>query len=242
MKTKLSLLLSLTILAMVFDSCKKDKVCIDGNGEFVQETRFPDAFNSVKIDNDANLYFAPGAENRIDLFAESNINPLIKTDVSQGVLMISVNDDECYTATAAPEITLSSPDCNEFYMNGSGKLEAHGINGDYFKIATTGSGPINGSLGVNKLDVTSEGSGDINLAGYARECNITLLASGNVYASNVESATCVIVSEGSGDITIHVTVSLSVVIKGSGNVYYSGNPPIIEKTTPGSGELIHQGK
>ncbi|RLD34617.1 MAG: hypothetical protein DRI72_02400 [Bacteroidetes bacterium] len=238
MKTKLSVALFLSLL--VFATCKKDKECVKGNGDFVQETRFPEAFNSVKIYNDANLYFAPGTESRIDLFAESNINPLIKTDVSQGVLTISVNDDECYTATVAPEITLSSPDCNEFYMNGSGKLEAHGINSDYFKIAVTGSGPVNSSLGVNELDLISEGSGNINLAGYARECNITLLASGNVYARNLESATCVVVSEGSGNITVNVTVSLSVIIKGSGNVYYSGNPPVIEEIITGSGLLIKE--
>jgi hypothetical protein len=237
MKTK-SIFILLSFV-FVITSCKKEVKCVDGNGDLLQETRQLDLFSAVNAYSDANLFYAPGAESKADMFAESNIIPLIITDVNGQILSISVNEDECYNASATPEITLSAPDCYEFNMYGSGKLESHGINRDYYKISVLGSGIVNSSFTTHKFIVTSEGSGDINLAGTAVESNISLFGSGNIYAKAVATDSCLVISDGSGDITLSVTTFLSVTLKGSGNVYYTGSPEV-DSLIIGSGHLIKQ--
>ncbi len=230
-----------TMLLLTVTACKKEKKCIDGNGDFVQETRYLEAYNSVQVYNDADIYYSTGTEARADVFAESNIVPLIATNITAQVLSIAVTNDDCYHATATPEVTLMAPNCYEFSLFGSGKLVANGINRDYYKIESLGSGPVNSSFNVQAFVIDSQGSGDANLAGSAVQSIISVTGSGNVYAGNAVSDSCIVISEGSGNITITVTSFLDVSISGSGNVYYSGDPVIIEHNT-GSGELIKQGK
>ena len=238
------ILTALPVFLILFGtgSCKKSPECVKGNNDFIQETRTLGAFNSVQLTGDASLYFSQGSESRADIFAESNIVPLITTTVNdQKMLSIGVKSDACYNTTHYPEVTLVSPDCYEFTLEGSGNFSTSEFNGDYYKITNTASGNVNTVLNTNRLVIDSRGSGNANFAGASVLCDISLAGSGNVYASNLASDTCLVVSDGSGNITVRVSSLLDVTIKGSGNVYYTGNPDINSNIT-GSGELIQQGK
>ena len=240
MKTQyLIILMGLLVLSI---GCKKETKCIDGNGDLVQETRNMEQFTSVDLYGDPHLFFSQGANSRADIFAESNIIPLITTTINaQKVLIVNVKNDECYNANQTPEVTLMSPDCFNFSLYGSGNFQANSLNMDRLNITSLGSGNMNSSFNVSYFNIESSGSGNANFAGSATIASIKLLGSGNVYSKTVTADTCIVISEGSGDITLTVLSYLEVEIKGSGNVYYSGDPVIVQNIT-GSGLLIKEGK
>ena len=238
MKTQyLIILMALLVLSA---GCKKETKCIDGNGDLVQETRDMEQFTSVNLYGSSHLFFSQGANSRAGVFAESNIIPLITTTINaQKVLIIDVKNDECYNTNHTPEVTLMSPDCFSFSLFGSGNFEAHGLNLNTFDMATVGSSNINSSFNAYYFNVESSGSGNANFAGNATRSSIKLLGSGNIYSKTAPCDTCFILSEGSGDITLTVMSYLEVTIKGSGNVYYTGNPEVNSVIT-GSGLLIKE--
>ncbi len=240
MKTQyLIILMGLLVLSA---GCKKETKWIDGNGDLVQETRNLEQFTSVNLYGDAHLFFSQGANSRADIFAESNIIPLITTTINtQKVLIIDVKNDECYNANHTPEVTLMSPDCFSFSVYGSGNFEAHGLNLNTFNISMLGSGNTNSSFNAYFFNIESSGSGNANFAGSSTRSSIKLLGSGNIYSKTVTCDTCFILSEGSGDVTLTVISYLNVEIKGSGNVYYTGDPEVNSIIT-GSGLLIKEGK
>ncbi len=233
----------ITLVALtLFASCKKNPECVDGNNNFVQETRTLDPFNSVQFYGDASLFFSIGTESKVDIFAESNIVPLITTTVDDyKMLTVGIKDDACYHTTQSPEVTLVSPDCSEFTLYGSGDFTTSTLDMDYYRVDIKSSGNVNSLLNTRNFVVNSEGSGNANFGGNTRIERILSISSGNVYAGNVISDTCYVLAEGSGNITVHATSYLSVNISGSGNVYYSGDPDI-DLTISGSGQLVQQGK
>lgn len=240
MKTQyLFILMGLLVLSA---GCKKETKCIDGNGDLMQETRNLEQFTSVNLYSDSHLFFSQGVNSRADIFAESNIIPLITTTINaQKVLIIDVKNDECYNANHTPEVTLMSPDCFSFSLYGSGNFQANSLNMDRLNITSLGSGNMNSSFNAYYFNIESSGSGNANLAGSATRSSVKLLGSGNIYSKTATCDTCFILSEGSGDITLTVISYLDVEIKGSGNVYYTGDPEVNSIIT-GSGLLIKEGK
>jgi len=235
----LLILLGLLVLSA---GCKKATKCIDGNGDLVQETRSIDACNTVNLYGNMHLFYSQGVNSRVDIFAESNIIPLINTTIhGQNILTVDVQEGSCYTTSHAPEVTLMTPGCYNINLFGSGNFQANSLNMDELKIASLGSGDINSSFDTHDLSIESRGSGNANFAGSTTNYLISLNGSGNIYSKTVIADSCIVRSDGSGDITINVTAFLDVIIKGSGNVYYSGDPVIVQNIT-GSGQLIKEGK
>ena len=177
---------------------------------------------------------------RVDIFAESNIIPFINTTVhGQNVLTVDVQEGSCYTTSHTPEVTLMTPACYNINLFGSGNFQANSLNMDELKIASLGSGDMNSSFVTHDLSMESRGSGNANFAGSTTNYLISLYGSGNIYSKTVLADSCIVRSDGSGNITISVTTFLDVIIKGSGNVYYTGDPVIVQNIT-GSGLLIKE--
>ena len=91
-------------------------------------------------------------------------------------------------------------------------------------------------ISKDTIDIVVTGSGDVNISGKALRGDYRLTGSGDIDAEDLRVNECYITSSGSGNIECYVYDLLDVIITGSGDVYYSGSPEIIEKNT-GSGEL-----
>jgi hypothetical protein len=63
---------------------------------------------------------------------------------------------------------------------------------------------------------------------------------GFAHLENLESNRALIGQHATGDIYVNVKDALDVEITDAGNVYYSGNPTITQRPSPGNGKLIHR--
>ena len=228
-------------LLLTIGSCKKKTTCVDGNGDFKMETRQTDPFNKIVSNGAFNINYSQASGTRVDVFAESNILPLIQTEVSDQTLIIQLQDDACYNAQQPVEITLTTPDLKAASLNGSETFNANNLNLDELSIETNGSATVNSSLDLNKLIINLNGSGDYNLVGSTKLGRFSIPGSGSIYASAFVQDSCEISLSGSGDVHVFVTKYLNVEISGSGSIYYKGNPGKIISNITGSGELIDEG-
>ena len=89
------------------------------------------------------------------------------------------------------------------------------------------------------LNVTLNGSGNLNTDGSVKRQSVTINGSGTYNGANLNSQQAKVVCSGSGDATVKVSEDLKVTINGSGDVSYIGSPSISEKIILGSGTL-HQ--
>lgn len=238
----LLVILPAVIVILSTGSCKKKTTCVDGNGEFQMETRQPGDFNRMVSSGAFNINYSQAGSPRVDVFAESNILPLILTTVTDQTLFINVKDDGCYSASQPVEVTLTSGDLKAVTLTGSETFTANNLKLGSLDMETDGSATVTGSLDLNELTVSLNGSGDYNLVGSANYGKYSVPGSGNIYASAFLQDSCEVILSGSGDVHVYVTKYLNVNISGSGSVYYKGNPGEIISNITGSGELINEGK
>ncbi len=240
--TLLPALLLSFLLLLAAGSCKKKTECVDGNGDFKMETRQTGDFDMIASNGAFKITFSQLDDYRVDVFAESNILPLILSNVVINTLFLEVEKDACYNSGQPVEITLTAPDLKSVTMTGSEMFTANNLNVDNLGFETHGSATVSCLLDVKMLAVSVIGSGDYNLAGSTGKGNISIPGSGTVYASALQQDSCEVAVSGSGDAYLFVRKYLHVVISGSGNVYYKGNPEEVVSEITGSGKLINEGK
>ncbi|MEE4259739.1 MAG: head GIN domain-containing protein [Bacteroidales bacterium] len=234
-----ALFLTLITFIIYFSGCKKnnDNDCIVGNGDLTQETRVVGNFSHITANGAYNISFSQTSISQVDLFGDSNILPIISTNVSNGILNIGTNDDACYSTQNTIEITATAPQFEGITLEGAGKIEAHNITTDQLRFETNGAATINSSFTAEFVSLYINGSGDAQLTGSAGNSGFYIGGAGSIQASTLIVDICTITTEGSGDIYIHVNNEMTVVINGSGNVYYTGDPDINSQIN-GTGQLI----
>ncbi len=230
----------LTGIIFTYNACKKETSCTIGNGDVVQEQRELDTFKEVSIIGAFTTTIYQGQNSTVDFFAESNIIPLIRTDVSNLQLRIILQDGSCYSTNQAVAVSVNSPDYEQINIDGSGNVNANNLNLDELTFNLNGSGNLSTIIALQKLTLNLTGSGNANIVGNGNQGDYTLSGSGNIYASNFLQDTVYVSNSGSGDVHINVSALLDVTITGSGNVYYKGDPPTIHQNITGSGQLIKE--
>lgn len=89
---------------------------------------------------------------------------------------------------------------------------------------------------MGDIDLSIGGSGDIEIAGKAKNVKVSIAGSGDVKASGLSGNKCDVSIAGSGDAKVGEMKALEVSIAGSGDVGYKGEPKVT-KSVVGSGNV-----
>ncbi len=187
-----------------------------GNGNVVREVRQLAAADALEVNGSISVQVSMGPANTLEVEADSNLLPLLKTEVRDGVLRIRVDGSVNtrnpirvrYTTTALRDIS----------VNGSGSVEASGLQNDSLAVAVNGSGNVRLDGAGNNLDLRSRGSGNIDASAYrAARANVKMSASGGITMGQVNG------------------VQLAADVGGSGSLRASGNVRQLTANVHGSG-------
>lgn len=125
----------------------------------------------------------------------------------------------------------------EINVLGSGNVKIKGVGGTFESILS-GSGDIEASnLHLERCHAKVHGSGNIVLSGKTNELVVGVNGSGNFNASELVAVEVSASSAGSGDILIQAVEKLDVLLNGSGDLKYLGNPEDVRINGNGSGEV-----
>lgn len=216
---KLKLMLLLAGFAGILASCKKDNVI--GGGTVKTEERQLNGFTRIIVEGSTDVYITGGTDFEVKVKAYENLLPRLKTRVENGALIIKYEDDVS-TRNDNSEVYITMPDLTGVNTSGSGDIDVKGNFDDIhtFDASISGSSEINiENASVEKLILSISGSGDFKSFGlHSEEADVSI--------------------SGSGDVEITVNTKLKAKIRGSGNIYYKGNPTAIDDDISGSGDLI----
>ncbi len=255
-------LLALGISLLTLTSCEfpiSPIECVNGVGERVIEVRELSTFDKMIINLPGDVYLHREDEFRVEITAQENIIDYILTESSTDGLL-DIHNDQCLGNYKTIRIDVYLPVLTMLEIHGSGDVyseEEFGNAGDQLAINIKGSGNVElvaNAKNVNidimgagdvtlktQADVVNtmiEGSGDVLLRGYTAKHALKIDGTGNAKAFDMESKETSILINGSGDAEVNVSDRLSVEIRGSGNVFYKGQP-IVEASVTGTGEISH---
>lgn len=217
------------LLAVVFVgvSCNSQKIAnpsantiIQGNGIVKEEIRKMESYHTIitKIGYDIVLTNKPQGEIRV--VGEENINPIILTEVKNGILEIGTNPKMGYS---------SKQKTNKIY------IPVKGIN----TLKVTGVSNIKNeeALEFSKLKVEVEGVANVALRGKVEDLEVNMKGTGRFSGFNLIAENAQVKLKGMGNINIFATETFDGEVNGVGVIEVKGNPKKVSKTEKGMGRI-----
>ena len=218
-------------------ACHDGFNCIDGNGDVVLESREFYGFHEIVSEGDFDIFLVQDSIYSIEVEAESNLQPYIRTRLIGDRLEIDTRNNRCIDESYPVRVYISAPFVESIVLEGSGFISVEEYAAPAFNIDLVGSGNIEANVVTDYLAVEIVGSGNTELWGSAIESEMNISGSGNIRAYDLVTENCFATISGSGNMYLFATELLDIKITGSGSVYYKGNPDIYTNIT-GSGSIV----
>lgn len=134
-------------------------------------------------------------------------------------------------------ISITMPALAQAAIAGSGDMTVDRVQGGSFKGDGAGSGSLRvGTVQVDRADVSLAGSGEVRMAGSARQLKVSIAGSGDVDAGGLRASAADVSIAGSGSVRAEVDGPAKVTIMGSGDVDLGGKARC-QTTKMGSGSV-----
>lgn len=187
-----------------------------GDGQLKLERRAVSNLADLNMAGPVNMEVRVGPAASLQVEADANLLPLVRTEASGGALRVWVEGS--VRTNHAIRVIYTVPQLSQIRATGSGRLTVTELNG--------------GALTLTKL-----GSGSSRLSGKVDTLNMELTGSGDVDASALHSGNANLSLTGSGDITLGQVKAelLNVKVRGSGDVRVSGAASQLNASVTGSG-------
>ena len=189
---------------------------IKGSGVASSETRSADEFTGVDVGGVFQVEVTAGKEYSVQVQADDNLLPYVKTEVVSGVLHISTR--ERINSQTPLRVIVSAPEIEHLDVTGASKLSLSGV--------------MNSELGIH-----TSGASKLKVEGETSELNIEVSGASSIDAEALRSKTATVDASGASKVSVFVTERLSSDASGASKVQYSGNPVSVEKKTSGASSV-----
>ena len=206
---------ALVILFVGF-SCRYIGKGVHGSGNRKTEKRDLASFKSVDAAGAFEVTIVCQQPQSFEIEGDDNILPIIKTEVTGGVLRI--HSDTQYNASKPISIRISVPDLEKFSSEGAGDIHVSRVKNDQLVLSNKGAANIVASGQTKFVDISSSGAG-------------------NIETSELQAERAKVAVSGAANVNVYASQQLDVSVSGIGSVTYSGNPPVVNKSVSGIGSV-----
>lgn len=228
-------LLSFILAAVILTGCGS---VIVGNGKIVEVGREIPNFQNLSGLGSIDIEIQPADKYSVRIIGDDNVIPYVITDVVGDELRVSYKKG-VNISNSHVRVVVSAPFINNLKTTGSGDIRSNGmiINNKIMEITSTGSGDVNLVVDAPAIKITGAGSGDFTLSGQTRDVECGLSGSGDFDSRELKSENAKIRISGSSNVKVFASISLAASIAGSGNILYWGNPSLNDVKVSGSGKI-----
>ncbi len=214
MKLKIGILL-LVAITVAFYGCKLHRG-IAGSGNRKTEKRELKSFNAIDTNGGYEINVTCQKPASFEIEADDNILPLIKTEVRDGILFVT--NDQDYHSSKSTALRITIPELNSLSSHGAAEVKIADANAGDLKLASTGADSI-------------------DAAGKAKSVTISSTGAGNIDTSKLTAEKAKVEISGAANVEVYASDQLDVTVSGVGSVTYSGNPKVVNKNVSGIGSV-----
>ncbi len=190
--------------------------CIRGSGNVKEEIRSLPFFKDVDIDGVFDVSIVCQEKQNVRVSGDDNILPAISTKVEGEKLLIRTDVPICTTSELSVHISVSN-------------IERVKVSGA-INLAIT-------KVQNQKLSIDHDGAGDIEASGKTKSLEITIDGSGDLNAKDLVAENVKVKLDGASDVVVHAVEKLEVDHNGAGDIQYKGKPKTILLKGEGIGDL-----
>ena len=211
---------------------------VEGNGVAAVERREAGDADGIDINGPLQVEVRVGAAPSLRVEGDSNLLPMLKTDASGGTLRVWVEGS--VRASNPLRVIYTTPQLRRISSNGSGRLAVSGLNGGALNLSQNGSRQVQLAGAVSQLEARLNGSGGVNASGLESGSTVASLnGSGRLDLGRLRGDSLSLDLHGSGGVNASGSVrTMSVRLYGSGSADLAGlTSQSADLSTHGSGSL-----
>lgn len=231
----MKLILSLSMLCFTSLGCEMGK-CTTGKGPSTTTELAVAPFQRLVLKSSLDVRLVQGAEQKVEVQGPSNLAELVNTQVVDGTWTVEVK--ECFRTRPAMFVLITIQDLQAITIQGSGNIQSKGaFIADALDLTIQGSGDMDLDLSATRIKATVQGSGDVLLRGSTSYFETRIQGSGDVNTLELAATDVKASIMGSGDVAVQCNGVLDASIMGSGNISYRGIPTEVLQSIKGSGSI-----
>ncbi len=201
-----------------------------------QQTRAVGDFTGIKAGDAYEIKITQSDANIVKVNAPESAQGQIKTEVKDGILVIStegnIKDDDGIS------IAISIKSLSSLDVSGAADVKSENqLTCDKLNITTNGAGDIHLDLKATDIKADISGAGDLTLKGTAQMLDVTVSGAGNLKAANLETLKIKAKVSGAGDAKVNAVQGLDADVSGAGSIIYKGNPTDRNVNISGAGSV-----
>lgn len=202
-----------------------------GSGTVTTESRDVQGFDRVQFEGFGTFLINQGERESLEIEAEDNIVPQIRTKVEDQTLKIDFRTNSM-NPTKPIIFRLTVKDLKALDFSGAANVQASNLNAQQLELTSSGAETVNiDGLRSDELKTMVSGAGKVNVAGNVTVQEIRLTGAGEYRAGDLQSKSADVDVTGAGKATVRVSDELNVNISGAGSVDYYGNPRVTQNIT-----------
>lgn len=239
--------LFIIVVLVICISCKKENMCdcIKSTGKTKTTTRNIANFKCIYLQDKINLYLSQGSNYDVKVEAGANLQSLIKTELDGETLKV-FNNNRCNWVRGykhSINVYVTAPYFKHIKHAGLGTINnGDVITQDEITLRVENSGDLKLNLNMGKIICSSHGNGDTYLSGVTNNLESDYTGTNFLYAKDLNIVNYVYlhsVSLGNAYIKAPENGLMDIVLDRKGNVYYYGNPSVINLKKNSEGNLIN---
>lgn len=220
--TKFILISCCTAALSLFCGCSKNDNPVDseqivGSGRLVSESRNLGSFTGIQVSNFAKVLVTQDTIESLRIESDDNIIDRVLTSMNGRTLVVGLRDGSYNNVTVNVYASMK----NIKLLESIGAAEFSSTN----------------SIETDSLTCRITGTANVTLSGITNYENIEIIGSGNVHNLNLLSSFCHVTISGTGNVEVNAAQQLDAIIAGTGNITYTGNPPVFHQTITGAGVI-----
>lgn len=236
----------LIVLVFSFTNCSKDHMfdCLKSTGDDVSEYRIVDNFNKLNLRNNVDIILYSDTTPFVRVTAGGQLISGIITEVDNHTLYIR-NENKCnwvrsFSNKFTVEVGMRNPEKIEIYDSGNINCMDTIRTEEFFFESWNASGSIHLLFNNHKAHISNNiGRADFHAAGKSDVFFAYISDVATVDFSELKTELCYLTSKTTGECRVNVNKELQVYLEYTGDVYYTGNPYLVDKRGIGSGKLVH---
>ena len=186
---------------------------IKGSGNLETEKRDVSGFKSIDVGGVFKVEVVAQQDFDVEVEADDNLLPLIKTEVSGGTLKIE--KEKRFSTKNHITIRISAPEIESISHSGASQVSLSNVENE-------------------KLMIDSSGASNITVSGTTKRLVLDISGASGVDAFGLSAEKVTVDGSGASNARVKVSEQLSVDLSGASRVKYKGSPSKISKDTSGA--------
>jgi len=229
----------LSFLFIIITACKVDINFggVSGNKHVVTEKRKANQpFTEVRASNGLNVYITQGKRPSIEVETDENLQEIIKTSISNGVLKIY--SDKNIRRAKAKNIYVTLPEITKITATSGSEIRTENtVSSKNIVINTSSGASINAQINADEISSSSTSGSDLKLSGKAINYTANASSGSSTKSYSLKSKNVTVKATSGANIDVFASESIMAKANSGGDIDYKGNPEKLKVKSSSGGSV-----